>query len=97
MVDAFRWAIPSPGPRLPRVIVIGHIPYGEQERLLHKQSEQTTHDDAERNPEEVAHIQHWPKETILPDMQGLVLNGSAKDGLWITHCSRDELPGSHAC
>src|SRR5690349_10406612 len=97
MVDTFRWPIASPGPRLPRVIVIGHIPYGEQERLFHETSEQKAHDDAERNPEQVAHIQHWPKETILPDMQGLVLNGSAKDGFRITHFGRDELSGSHAC
>src|SRR6266436_1426951 len=97
MVDTFRGPIPSPGPRLPWVIVISHIEDGEQERLFHETSEQTAHDDAERNPEQVAHIQHWPKEPILPDMQGLVLNGSAKDGLWITHFSRDELPGSNAC
>ncbi len=67
MVDTFRGAIPSPGPRLPQVIVISHIEDGEQERLFHETSEQTANHDAERNPEQVAHIQHWPKEPIATD------------------------------
>jgi hypothetical protein len=96
MMDAFRWPIPSPCPGLPWVIVIRHIQHGEQERLLHKDTKQTAKHSTKRKPKQVAPIQHRPKETILPDMQRLVLNGSAKDGLRITHCSRDEVPRSNA-
>ena len=83
-------------PMSPKGIVIRPIPHEKQAWLLHKEAKQTTRYSTNRKPKKIAPLQIRTKETVLPAMQRLVLNGSAKDGLWITHRSRDEVPVRNA-